>query len=172
MCSGGLDLKEMSLEKAISTWIVNNRFKSILNRDLNPQKSHDWWNLRDVSFIKRTHLQKTKRCCPGRLRNDGIWKMQETRVAWFVCGSHPLLPFTLECYQCKMAVCLSEPPASTLELLWSNASWDRSVCFCLHFWLSLFKQSPSFMLGVVVVIIPSHPSVFLGRFHADRAFGA
>lgn len=30
-------------------------------------------------------------------------------------------------YWCKMALCLSETPASWMELSWSNALWDRSV---------------------------------------------
>ncbi len=100
---------------------------------------------------------------------------------WFVSGSHPLLPFTQECYQCKMAVCLSEPPASTLELLWSNASWDRSVCFCLHFWLSLSllsNLSPSNMVSdgmehclyvIVPALICQSSSV---AFQTNRAFRA
>lgn len=41
------------------------------------------------------------------------------------CSFFPLRG--VRAYWCKMALCLSETPASWMELSWSNALWDRSV---------------------------------------------
>lgn len=67
-------------------------------------------------------------------------------------GPTPLFPLRGECYWCKMALCLSETPASWMELSWSNALWDGSVWFCYHFWLSLVKRSLFTVHGIEVCI--------------------
>lgn len=48
-------------------------------------------------------------------------------------GPSALFPLRGACYWCKMALCLSETPASWTELPWSNALLDRSGWFLSTF---------------------------------------
>ncbi|KAL7830733.1 hypothetical protein SRHO_G00318600 [Serrasalmus rhombeus] len=85
----------VDLERVLGPFQKKNTLRTPLQED------------RELSMVLRREWMQTKR--EGRRRKRTRRDLQH--------GSQPLFSLYQECYQCKMATCLSEPPASALELL-------------------------------------------------------
>lgn len=101
-----------------------------LSRNCSPQKKlHIWVSLFFFPFLSERKMKKksTSTELEEERGKKGGWRKMLRRQGplGLRCPFFPLRG--ARAYWCKMALCLSETPASWMELSWSNALWDRSV---------------------------------------------
>lgn len=112
-----------------------------LSRNSSPQKKLHISMCLSLFFFHFCRKEKKQKACPQSWKRgeegkeDGGRCCDDRGQLGLRCPFFPLRG--VRAYWCKMALCLSETPASWTELSWSNALWDKSVklflfcCFCL-----------------------------------------